>query len=155
VDHADFDAARARIASIDARMEGLGGDARARAREVDLLRFQVDELDRAALADEDEDDALDDEEDLLAGAQAHRDAAAVAHAALADAGGAADGIGPALAAVAGRSPFKELESRLRAVAAEVADLGAEIREIGERVDDDPDRLDAVRRRRQLLRELRR
>ena len=37
--------ARARVAEIDAAAAALGGDGRARAREMDLLRFQVAELD--------------------------------------------------------------------------------------------------------------
>ena len=35
-----------RIADLDAALAALGGDARARAREIDLLRYQVDELER-------------------------------------------------------------------------------------------------------------
>src|SRR5829696_7811112 len=34
-------AARGRVAELDAQITALGGDARARAREIDLLRFQV------------------------------------------------------------------------------------------------------------------
>jgi len=84
----------------------------------------------------------------------------VAHDALAGgdgdgAPGAADALGIALTAVAGRSPFKDVEVRLRAVAAEVADLASESRAVGESVADDPARLAEVRQRRQLLRELRR
>jgi DNA repair protein RecN (Recombination protein N) len=48
-----------------------------------------------------------------------------------------------------------VESRLRAVAAELSDLAIEIRLTGESIDDDPERLDAVRARRQLLHDLRR
>ena len=42
-------AARARLTEIDAELAALGGDERARAREIDLLRFQVDELDAAGI----------------------------------------------------------------------------------------------------------
>ncbi len=165
IDLGPLRAARARVAEIEARLAGLGGDARARAREVDLLRFQVEELTRARLEDPDEDDALDAEEDLLAGAQAHREAAIRAHDALsgngdggrdgADGIGAADALGAAVAALAGRSPFKDLEARLRAVTAEVTDLAGEVRAVGEAVAEDPARLTEVRERRQLLRDLRR
>ena len=155
VDHGPLDEARRRVAEIDARLAALGGDARARAREIDLLRYQVAELEQADLRDPDEDDALDAEEDLLADARAHRDAAATAHAALADDGGALDAVGTALSALAGRAPFKELEVRLRGAAADVADIASEVRDGAERIEDDPERLDAVRERRQLLRELRR
>jgi DNA repair protein RecN (Recombination protein N) len=61
----------------------------------------------------------------------------------------------ALAAVTGRRPFGPAEERLRAVAAEVVDLAAELRSGGEAIDEDPERLEQVRARRQLLRELRR
>src|SRR4051794_4664616 len=40
-------AARRRVTELDDALAVLGGDARARARELDLLRFQVTELDRA------------------------------------------------------------------------------------------------------------
>jgi DNA repair protein RecN (Recombination protein N) len=155
VDLAPLRAARARLTEIDAALAALGGDERARAREIDLLRFQVNELDAADLADPNEDDALAHEEAVLADAVAHREAAGVAHGALADEGGASDAIGTALAAIAGRAPYAEVEHRLRAVAAEVAELEADVRTAGERIDEDPARLDALRVRRQLLRDLRR
>jgi DNA repair protein RecN (Recombination protein N) len=147
--------ARARLTELEAGLAALGGDARARAREIDLLRFQVDELRIAGLTDPDEDVALDAEEDRLAGAQAHRDGAALAHAALLDDAGALDAVGTAIAALAGRSPFAELESRLRAIGAELADVGADVRDTGERIEEDPERLAAVHARRQRLVELRR
>ena len=53
-----------------------------RARELDLLRFQLDELDAAAIDGPDEDETLEALEELLAGAQAHREAAAAAVGAL-------------------------------------------------------------------------
>ena len=155
VDLAPLRAARARLTEIDAALAALGGDARARAREIDLLRFQVDELDRAGLHGPDEDDDLAREESVLAGAQAHRDAAAVATAALADEGGALDGARGALVALGGRSPFAALEMRLRALVAELDDVAAETRATGDGIEEDPERAAAVRERRQLLRELRR
>ena len=60
---------------------------------------------------------------------------------------------PARAALTGRSPFGELEQRLRAVEAEVADIGSELRQSAEAIADDPERLAGVRARRHLLREL--
>src|SRR3954468_17776426 len=41
--------ARRAVADIDQALSALGGDARARAREVDLLRFQLGELDGAGI----------------------------------------------------------------------------------------------------------
>ncbi|MEZ5137861.1 MAG: hypothetical protein R2711_03540 [Acidimicrobiales bacterium] len=60
-----------------------------------------------------------------------------------------------MAAVDGRAPFAPLDERLRAAQAEVADVAAELRRLGEGIDDDPERLAAIRDRRQLLVELRR
>ena len=68
--------ARQRVATIDSALGELGGDGRARARELDLLQFQANELEKAAITSADEDDALEVLEDSLADAQAHKDAAA-------------------------------------------------------------------------------
>src|SRR4051812_49032346 len=58
VDTGPLRAAKAEVVSIEARLGELGGDERARAREIDLLRFQVHELEQAALDDPDEDGRL-------------------------------------------------------------------------------------------------
>jgi DNA repair protein RecN (Recombination protein N) len=148
-------AARADLRRVEAALAGLGGDERARAREMDLLRFQVDELAAAALDDPEEDVALEREEDELGDALAHREAAAAAVEALGGEGAAVDSLGQAVAAVSRRAPFGDLEARLRAAAAELSDLAAELRDTGEAIADDPERLDAVRSRRRLLHDLRR
>ena len=153
VDLRPLEAVRRRVAAVEAALAAAGGDSRAVAREVDLLRFQVGELDRADLADPGEDDALEAEEDLLADADAHRRGGAAAYQALTDDGGAVDAVGAAVAACAGRRPFAGAESRLRGLAAELADAAADLRAAVEGVVVDPDRLDEVRARRQLLREL--
>src|ERR1700687_5515077 len=72
VDHGPLLAARQRLGEIEEALSGLGGDARTRVRELDLLRFQVSELDAAGLGDPAEEDALAVEEEALAGATAHR-----------------------------------------------------------------------------------
>jgi len=78
IDLGPLEQARLAVRAIDDRLAELGGDERGRAREIDLLRFQVDELVAAGLDDPEEDQALEVEEDLLADAQAHQDAAALA-----------------------------------------------------------------------------
>jgi DNA repair protein RecN (Recombination protein N) len=147
--------AREELAAIDAALSALGGDERARAREIDLLRFQVAELTSAAVEDDDEDERLAAEEELLADAVAHREAAAVAVAGLTDESGALDTLGTAIAAIANRAPFAGLEGRLRALAAEATDVASELRALGELIADDPERVASVRARRQLLHDLRR
>jgi DNA repair protein RecN (Recombination protein N) len=156
--------ARTEVAAILDELAGMGGDERSRARELDLVRYQVDEIDGAAIEGPDEDERLEADEDALADAAAHREAAAAAVAALSGAdevsagdgvASAADAVGVAVAAVAGRGPFRAAEERLRALAAEVTDLAADLRAGGEAIDEDPARLEVVRERRHLLRELRR
>src|SRR5687768_8107386 len=155
IDLEPLQAAREHERHIAQELAKLGGDERARAREIDLLRYQVDELDAAAITGPDEDDELAAEEDVLADATAHHAAAAEAAAALTDEGGAADPLGAAIAALAGRAPFAPHEERLRALAAELADVAVEVRGIAETIDEDPARLDTLRERRQLLFDLRR
>ena len=58
VDLTELRAARARLTEIDANMAAIGGDERARAREIDLLSFQVEEIGNAGLSDANEDETL-------------------------------------------------------------------------------------------------
>jgi DNA repair protein RecN (Recombination protein N) len=148
-------AALATLRQLEHVQREAGGDARARVRELDLLRYQLEELDRAAIAGPQEDSELDRLEDVLSDAVAHRDAGNHAHDALAAEGGALDGAEQAVALLAGRPPYGELRQRLKAAVVELHDIASELRLVSERIEDDPDRLDEIRRRRQLLAELRR
>ncbi len=147
--------ARRQLAELDRQLAELGGDERARAREIDLLRFQVDELAAAGLADPDEDEHLAAEEELLADALAHQEAALVALAALDADEGAVAGVARAAAALDGRAPFADSLERLRILEAELVDVASTVRARGESIEDDPARLDAVQQRRRLLHELQR
>lgn len=153
VDLSPLEAARARLRAIEGAMAALGGDEAARAREADFLRFQVGEIDTAGLSDPGEDDALEAEEELLADAAAHRQAAWSASQALSGDGGALDALGAALSAVAGRPPLGDLEGRLRGLAAEAAEAAGDLRSLAESLEDDPERLGEVRARRNLLHHL--
>lgn len=156
--------ARAAVRALVAELDGLGGDERARAREIDLLRHQLTEIDGAGLGDLDEDFVLAAEEERLSEADAHRDAAGAALAAL-DAGdgptaaspggggGALDLIGVAHGALAGRAPLVSLAGRLAGLQAEAADLATELRAVVDTWEADPERLAEIRTRRNLLHEL--
>ncbi len=143
------------LRSVEEALVGMGGDERSRAREIDLLRFQVGELHDAGLTTPDEDDALETEEDVLSDAVAHQEAAALALELLGGDDAAADRLGAALHALEGRAPFTAVAVRLRSLADELGDLVRDLRAAGEAVEDDPERLAEIRGRRQLLRELRR
>ena len=143
------------LRAVDAALGELGGDERARAREIDLLQHQVDEIEAAGITGPDEDERLDAEESLLADASAHREAAATLTELLDADGSGPAAIGAALAAIEGRAPFADIEERLRSVLAEVGDLAGDVRGRVESIDDDPEQLAALRERRAMLRELRR
>ena len=155
VDRGPLLEAQRAVADIDDALAALGGDPRARAREVDLLRFQLGEIDAAAIADADEERTLEAEEEALAGAEANREAGFAAYAALSDDAGAIDALGAAVAAVAGRGPWEAIDARLRAVSEEVADAAADLRRTAEHMSEDPERLEAVRARIRLLADVRR
>ena len=148
-------AARKELQAVDQELADLGGDERARAREIDLLRFQVAEIEAAGLVDADEDEVLAALEATLADAVAHQEAAQVAHELLDGEDGAGAQVAQALAALDGRAPYEELVARLRGVEAELADVASSVRAVGESIEDDPARLAQVQERRRLLHELRR
>ncbi len=153
VDRSALIEARSKMAELDRQLAALGGDERARARELDLLRFQAAEIDQAKLDDPDEDQALAKEEDLLGDALAHREAAASALAALRDDGGARDALGLAAGALHRRAPFSEIEARVQTLVAELEDVIGELRGSVDGIEDDPERLNDVRVRRQLIRDV--
>lgn len=150
-------AARAQRRALQAELDALGGDDRTRARQADLLRYQLDEIDAATLDDPGEDDALAAEEERLAEAAAHREAAATALAALdsGERGGPSviDLLGAARAALEGRGPLSGLAQRLASLQADAADVSTDLRHVVETWEEDPQRLQEVQARRQLLREL--
>ncbi|MFZ9770863.1 MAG: DNA repair protein RecN [Ilumatobacteraceae bacterium] len=148
-------AARAVLTEVDAALATMGGDERARAREVDLLRFQVDEIRNAHLDDPDEDASLERQIDLLQGAESHRESLRAAIAALVDDDGAVDRLAAGTAALGRGEAMREHAERIRELQALVADLADDMRRVLDEVDEDPQRLAALVERRQLLFDLRR
>ncbi len=146
-------ATRATERSVSGELAALGGDERSRAREIDLLRYQVDEIDAAAIADAGEDDRLLRETELLADAEAHREALSTAYDALEGAG--EDAVGAAVAALDGRVPFDAIAQRLRLLQAEMQEAAHDVRTTEESIVVDPQRLETVQARRALLAELKR
>jgi len=157
IELAGLEAAQRRLRLLTDESAALGGDARQRAREVDLLTYQIDEIGAAGIEDPDEDGRLEVEEDRLAAAGTHRQAAATALAAISgsDDSSALDRLGEASGAVAGRTPLAPLEARMRSSMADLADLATDLRTVVETWDDDPERLEEIRSRRQLFHEFER
>ena len=155
IDLTDLHVARDRLTEIDAILATLGGDERARAREIDLLRFQVGEIDDAGIRGGDEERELEELEDVLADATHIRESAWTAVSLLSEDGGAIDQVGSAVSGLDSSSLFAGLIDRLRNAQQEIADVAHEIRGVAESTEDDPSRLAEVRARRQLLLDLRR
>ena len=155
VDLSGLEAARSRVIELEAVLATLGGDERQRAREIDLLSFQVSEIEAAAISSADEDERLKSEEDVLANADALRESLWGAVAVLTEDEGAIDRLGEAIAFLDDGETLAEFVERLRAVQGEISDLGAEMRSRVEDIEEDPARLAFVRERLNLLSELRR
>ena len=153
VDLSDLNHCRGVLAEVDAALADMGGDERARARELDLVRYQVAELDDAELDDPAEDQILEAREELLANAVAHQQSATGALDSLIHDDGARDQLAAVLVALEGRPPFDEVTVRLRNVVAEVDDIGDTVRSIGDGIENDPEELEHVLARRRALREL--
>ncbi len=158
VDASEVEEARAVVRALDDRLAALGGDERTLAREIDLLSFQLGELEPAGLEDAGEDDRLREEEAILASAEELRHTAAAARDAIGGEGddaGARDLVSETAARLGQFEPLADLAARLDAAVAELDDVLAELRDREERFDDDPARLAAVQERRRRLAELRR
>lgn len=153
VDPAPLRAARARLTELEAELAAAGGDERVRARELDLVRFQVSEIDAAGIVDLDEESRLAVVEDTLADVVAHRAAGADAVESISGDSAARDLLGAALRALGERSPFEDVTARLHGVVADLDDVMSDLRGVIETLDDDPNALATVRERRQALRDL--
>ncbi|HEY1652733.1 MAG TPA: DNA repair protein RecN [Acidimicrobiales bacterium] len=151
-------ALQAELRTIDAALDALGGDEQQRAREADVLRYQVREIEEAHLEDPDEEAGLRVEEDRLADAAAYREAALAAAELLdpaADEGGALGLLGGAVSALSGREAFEDYRARVAGATLDLSDVARALRDAAEGWEDDPQRLTQVQERRRLLGELRR
>ncbi len=154
IDTSPVSEARAELADLRSQLESLGGDDRSRERQLDLLRYEIAEIEGVSPR-VGEDEALDAEEELLAGALEWRDSAAGVADLLSGDGAAQDLIARARARLGDGGPFAEQAGRLDGLLAELGDVAAEVRDRGESIEPDEQRLAEVRQRRQSLVELRR
>lgn len=153
VDLAALRAAREAVTHIDASLAALGGDEKTRAREIDLLQFQVGEIIGASISSATEEAELGSEEDLLADATRYRETLWAVADMLGGESGAGDAIGRATRLVAPLDALAGFRERLTTLSAEIDDVLADVRRAAENSEEQPDRLEAVRQRRQMLRDL--
>ncbi len=155
IDLAPLVAARLHERDLQEQLVALGGDERARIREIQLARYQVEEIDAAGIESPDEDTRLQVLELSLAGATTHREQIALGVELLSADGPADAAISEVLAAVANSEPLTDLAARVRDLSAELNDVASEFRAAEERVEADPERLAEVQERRRQLTDLRR
>jgi DNA repair protein RecN (Recombination protein N) len=162
-----FAAAYARERSLREELEALRARAGARDRELDLLEWELEEIDRAAPSEAEEESLLAERERLrhlaaLIGAAGGAAAVLTGE----DATGGSPGGDGAVAALAAASHALEatrgvdaaldvLADRAQALAVEADDLAGELRRYGEGVEAPPGRLDEVEERLTLLDRLKR
>ena len=139
---------------VDNQLADLGGDATERARRIDLLRYQLDELTTAAISDHEEDVGLEAQETRLSRAYDDGMAAGQSTELLGADGPAAESLGQAASLLDGPA-FDALRARIDSLLAELGDVASELRQFSEHSVDDPEAREHVRTRRQLLAELRR
>src|SRR6266511_1761113 len=139
-----------RLRAVQRELDQLASRARDREREAELLRYQLEEIEAAAVR-VGELEELDAESERLTNAEALREAAVLAWQFLEgdEDAGARTVSGP------GRHDpsLGELAERASGLAAEVADLASSLRAYAEGVLADPQRLDAVQGRIAQLRDL--
>lgn len=143
------------LQQAQADLEGLGGDEIARNRELELLQYQLDEIDAAEVSDPDEDDRLAEREEALGDAGALGESAEQAIDLLSVDGPVGSALAEALAAIRDRRPFAAAGERLYGVQADLADIVEELRDAADAIDDDPQSLHEVQERRAVLTGLRR
>jgi DNA repair protein RecN (Recombination protein N) len=152
----------AELTALDAELAELREREGARERELDILRYELQEIE-AARPDAGEEHALDAERERLRHAEGLRSAAGGALAALSggeeDGGGASAALAEVDGALAGASgvdrDLDALAERARAVGVELGDLADELRGYLDGVDAEPGRLEEVEERLDVLDRLKR
>ena len=147
--------ARDEVVNIDAMLAALGGDEKSRAREIDLLSFQCEEIETAHIESVEEDDELSDEEDVLSDVVRHRETLWRATQDFNGDNGIVEKLARSQRDISSISSLSDISQRVIAVSAEVEDLGHLIRDAAEGIEENPERLEYIRHRRQLLKDLQR
>ena len=148
-----FGDAHARVRQLARELEELRDRAGARDRDLDLLAFEIDEIERLG-PDEQEELSLQADRERLRQVDALRAAAAAGSEAIAPGDGEASGVAALLAeaermadSVNGAdSELDGLAERLRALRLEAEDLGAEMRRYLDGLEADPERLHEIEER---------
>ncbi len=153
IDLSELRESREAVTQLDAMLAALGGDEKSRARELDLLAFQCDEIESVAITSPNEDSELSQEEDLLADVVRHQESLWKSTALLSDDGAALEKMGEAIRVLGHVSSMSATSQRLQDLLAEVEDVAHILRAAAESTEENPERLEFIRLRRQALRDL--
>ena len=141
---------------IDERIRMLGGDEEERNRRLDLLRYQIDEIERADLKDGEEDELIS-RRNKINNLEKIIDAMKDACAALNGEGGALDGLMVAKRAVSAISRIDEsyalILERLENVASEADDVAETLSDMGDELYFDENEAEEVEQRIDLIRSI--
>jgi DNA repair protein RecN (Recombination protein N) len=159
---AAYRAAHADLVRVERELAAIRDREGARERDLDILRFELEEIE-AAKPDPAEEAELAPERERLRHAEALRGAASAALAAVSGAGdeggGAAEAMGAAQGAIAGQEgvdpKLDQLGERTWAVSVELQELSAELRGYAEGIEAEPGRLQQVEERLDVLDRLKR
>ena len=155
IDTAPLRQAKREVAALNERLTQLGGDEQSRQRTIDMLRYQLTEITEANLLDPDEEAQLETEETLLAEAAGSVEATGQAAHLLGGDGPASAALAEAGSLLQSFESMAQPASRVFQLQNELAEVAAELRQQSETLKDDPERLEQVVARRNLLVELRR
>lgn len=158
IDTGELEAVGARLAELRKELDELGGDAAQRSRAIDLLNYEIAEIDSAQISDPDELDSLMGEQERLADLSAQRESIEKVLSTLdgdADAvdTGASAALASAVLVLKGVKSLSGLESRVETARVEVADVASELRRMLELSQDDPEALETLWRRIRLLHDI--
>ena len=146
----------ATLQALRGEQQMAGGDPRALQRELDLVTYQVDEIQEAGFEAGD-DDTLGATASRLRNSEELAEGLAIATHATAEEGGAADKLGEVVAelrrAAALDPSFQQIASQAEEVAAAVAELSGELRRTQHQLEREPAELDHIESRLALLSDL--
>lgn len=158
IDYSVVKELRKSLRNAQERLDLLGGDERSRQRELSVYQLEVDELEAAGLSDPDEEVHLRTELDRLSNALEFRKSLESAYALLIEGDNvlsAMDLLGQARGILQHSGSYDALATRIGEQIAVLRETGSELLKEKDLLEPNPDRLDQLHTRLQLLSQLRR
>lgn len=141
-----------------AEIKSLGGSEAERERKLDLLSYQINEIEKAEIT-AGEFDRLKEKQNIFANTEKIFAALNVVHSAFGDDGGCVDGISSALRTINGISglggDYADVAARIENLCAEAEDISATVSELAENLSFDGSEAQSVDERLEVLKNLRR